>query len=132
MPTKKTAASKGRKKAATKKAAAKKRPSKGAAAATGTRVRPQQDYRAKAGDTLKSVAERFQVPLKFLARANNLAEAARLSPGTIIRIPELQFDPFDRLKGGWVEIAPIWYQKGTAIGEDRIIVEKTQRKTLKG
>ena len=132
MPTKKSAASKGRTKAATKKAAAKKGPSKGAAAATRTRVQPQQDYRAKAGDTLKSVAEKFEVPLKFLARANNLAEASRLNPGTVILIPELQFDPFNRLTEGWVEIGPIWYQKGTAIGEDRIIVAKTQRKTLKG
>lgn len=131
MPTKKSAASKGQTKASTKKAAAQKG-TKAAAATTRTRVRQQQDYAAKSGDTLRSVAEKFQVPLKFLARANNLSEGATLSAGTTLRIPELQFDPFGNLKEGWVQIAPIWYQKGTSFGDDRIIVAKTQGRTRKG
>lgn len=130
MPTKKSAASKGRKKAATKKAGTKKAPSK-AATSTGSRVREQQDYTTKSGDTLKSVAEKFKVPVKFLARANNLAEAATLAVGTIVRIPELKFDAFGQAKEGWVKIAPIWYQKGTGIGDDRIITPKLKGKTLK-
>jgi LysM repeat protein len=130
MPTKKSAASKGQTKAATKKAAAQKGP-KAAAAATRTRVRQQQDYAARSGDTLKSVAEKFKVPLKFLARVNNLSEGATLAAGTTLRIPELQFDPFGNLKEGWAKIAPIWYQKGTTFGEDRIIVAKTVGRTSK-
>jgi hypothetical protein len=70
--------------------------------------------------------------MKFLARANNLAEAATLAPGTIVRIPELKFDAFGQAKEGWVKIAPIWYQKGTGIGDDRIITPKLKGKTLKG
>ncbi len=132
MPTKKSAASKGRTKAATKKAGSKKAPSKAAATSTGSRVREQQDYTAKAGDTLKSVAEKFQVPLNFLARVNNLAEAATLALGTILRIPELKFDAFGQAKEGWVKIAPIWYEKGPPKGEDRIITPKLKGKTLKG
>ena len=131
MATKKSAASKGRKKAATKKAGSKKASSKAAVTSTGSRVREQQDYTTKSGDTLKSVAEKFKVPVKFLARANNLAEAATLANGTIVRIPELKFDAFGQAKEGWVKIAPIWYQKGTGIGDDRIITPKLKGKTLK-
>jgi LysM repeat protein len=132
MATKKSAASKGSTKAATKKAGTKKGSSKAAATSTGSRVREQQDYTAKSGDTIKSVAEKFQVPLKFLARANNLAEAATLAVGTTLRIPELKFGAFGEAKEGWAKIAPIWYQKGTGIGEDRIITPKLKGKTLKG
>ena len=122
MATKKSAASKTSTKATKKTAAA------GTARA---RVREQQDYTTGSGDSLKSVAEKFQVPVKFLARANNLAEGAKLAPGTVVRIPELKFDPFGQVKEGWVKIAPIWYQKGTGIGDDRIITPKIQGKTLK-
>ena len=125
MPTKKSAS-----KSRTKKATTKKVSSKGAVA-TRSRHREQQDYTAKSGDTLKSVAEKFQVPLKFLARANSLAESAKLSAGTAVRIPELKFDPFGGANEGWVKIAPIWYQKGTGFGDDRIIVEKISGKVLK-
>lgn len=125
MPTKKSASKSLTKKATTKKASSK-------AAATRLRHTEQQDYTAKSGDTIKSVAEKFQVPLKFLARANNLAESAKLSAGTTVRIPELKFDPFGKAAGeGWVKIAPIWYQKGSGIGDDRIIVEKISGKVLK-
>ena len=122
MATKKSAASK-------KKAAVKKATSKTAAT---SRVRAQQEYSAKAGDTLKSVAEKFQVPLKFLARANNIKESATLTAGTAVRIPELSFDAFGQVKEGWVEIGPIWYQKGKTFGEDRIITPKLKARTLKG
>jgi len=129
MPTKKSTASKGRKKAASKRTGGKK-----AATATRTRVQPQQEYRATSGDTLKSVADKFKVPVKFLARANNLSEAAPLNPGLALLIPALKFDVFGGAKEGWVEIAPIWYQKGTGFGDDRIIVPKIQKTlgTLKG
>jgi LysM repeat protein len=129
MPTKKSAASKSRTKAATKKAGSKKASSK---AATTSRVREQQDYTTKSGDTLKSVAEKFKVPLKFLARANNLGEAATIAAGTIVHIPELKFDAFGQAKEGWAKIAPIWYEKGPPKGEDRIITPKLKGKTLKG
>ncbi|HEV7745568.1 MAG TPA: LysM peptidoglycan-binding domain-containing protein [Pyrinomonadaceae bacterium] len=124
MATKKSAASK-------KKAAVKKAASKTAATPTRSRVREQQDYSAKAGDTLKSVAEKFQVPLKFLARANNISESATLNAGMAVRIPELKLDAFGQVKEGWVEIAPIWYQKGKTFGDDRIITPKLKGKTLK-
>ncbi len=124
MPTKKSASKSRTKKATTKKGSSK-------AAAIRSRHLEQQDYTAKSGDTLKSVAEKFQVPLKFLARANNLAESAKLSAGAIVRIPELKFDPFGKPGEGWVKIAPIWYQKGSGIGDDRIIVEKISGKVLK-
>ena len=133
MPTKKSAASKDRTKAATKKAGTKKASSKAAAASTRSRVRAQQNYAAKSGDTIKSVAEKFQVPLKFLARANNLAESAKLNLGTTLRIPELRFNPFNKAaEEGWVEIGDIWYEKGPPKGEDRIITPKLQGKRLKG
>jgi LysM repeat protein len=124
ITSKKSAASK-------KKAAVKKTTSKTAATSTRSRVREQQDYSAKAGDTLKSVAEKFQVPLKFLARANNIVESATLTAGTAVRIPELKFDAFGQAKEGWVKIAPIWYQKGKTFGDDRIITPKLKGKTLK-
>ncbi|HEU5238143.1 MAG TPA: LysM domain-containing protein [Pyrinomonadaceae bacterium] len=120
MPTKKSAASKGRKKAASKRTGGKK----AGATATRTRVQSQQEYRATSGDTLKSVADKFKVPLKFLARANNLSEGAPLTPGVALLIPALKFDVFGGAKEGWVQIAPIWYQKGTGIGDDRIIVPR--------
>ena len=125
MATKKSAAS-------PKKAAVKKAASKAASTPTRSRVREQQDYAAKSGDTLKSVAEKFQVPVKFLARANNLAESAKLNPGLTVRIPELKFNPFGQATEGWVEIGEIWYEKGPPKGEDRIITPKLKGKRLIG
>lgn len=130
MATKKSAVSKSPTKAATKKAAGKKASSEAAAGSTRTRVQQQQDYTTKSGDTLKSVAEKFQVPVKFLARANNLAEGATLAPGTAVRIPSLKFDPFGKFSEGWVEIGEIWYQKGTGL-DDRIITPKLKGTRLK-
>jgi len=122
MATKKSTSSKSRTRAATTTTAT---------ATKKAQIRKQQDYTAQSGDTVKSVAEKFQVPLKFLARANNVAEGAKLSAGTIVRIPELKFDPFGGATEGWVEIGPIWYQKGKTIGDDRIIQPKVLGTRLK-
>ncbi|HJZ82979.1 MAG TPA: LysM peptidoglycan-binding domain-containing protein [Pyrinomonadaceae bacterium] len=124
MPTKKSAASKSRAKAAKKKTAAKKTSSK-KAGLTPARIQAQQDYTTRSGDTLKSVAAKFKVPSKFLARANNVSESATFSAGMVLRIPALKFGAFGQDPNeGWVEIAPIWYQKGPTFGDDRILVGK--------
>jgi LysM repeat protein len=126
MATKKSTSSKSRTRAATTTTA-----TKATTVTKRAQVRKQQDYTAQSGDTLKSVADKFQVPLKFLARANNVAEGAKLSAGTVVRIPELKFDPFGNVSEGWVEIGPIWYQKGKTFGDDRIITPKVLGTRLK-
>ena len=69
--------------------------------------------------------------LQLAGAAPLAASPLKLSAGTAVRIPELKFDPFGKPDEGWVKIAPIWYQKGTGFGDDRIIVEKISGKVLK-
>ena len=123
MPTKKSTSSKGRTRAAATTTTA--------AGTTKPQIQKQQDYTAKSGDTLKSVAEKFQVPLKFLALANNFAEGAKLSAGTAVRIPELKFDPFGKVSEAWVEIGPGWAQRHPNLGDFKIIQPKIKGSGLK-
>jgi len=123
MPAKKSTPSKSRTKVATTTTRA--------TGSAKSRIQKQQNYTAKTGDTLKSVAEKFQVPLKFLAFANNLAEGAKLSAGTAVRIPELKFDPFGRFSEAWVEIGPGWMERHPTTGNDKIIQPKIKGTGLK-
>jgi membrane-bound lytic murein transglycosylase D len=45
-------------------------------------------YKTEKGDTLVSVAERFDVPVETLARVNRLRTSAHLSPGRLLTLPE--------------------------------------------
>ena len=47
---------------------------------------PEQQYVARRGDTLSGIAQRFNVPLAVLIRANNLPND-RLRVGQVLRIP---------------------------------------------
>ena len=47
---------------------------------------PEQQYVARRGDTLSGIAQRFNVPLAVLIRANNLP-SDRLRVGQVLRIP---------------------------------------------
>ena len=45
-------------------------------------------YKTEKGDTLVSVAERFDVPVETLARVNRLRTSAHLAPGRLLTLPE--------------------------------------------
>jgi membrane-bound lytic murein transglycosylase D len=45
-------------------------------------------YKTQKGDTLVSVAERYDVSVEVLARTNRLRTSARLSPGRVLTLPE--------------------------------------------
>ncbi|MCX7642455.1 MAG: NlpC/P60 family protein [Armatimonadetes bacterium] len=47
-------------------------------------------YTVQAGDTLTSIAQRFNIPVSALAYANNLPINASLSPGQVLMVPVLE------------------------------------------
>lgn len=46
-----------------------------------------ENYQVKAGDTLESIAKKFQVPIAAILRESNLENIYELNPGQVIRIP---------------------------------------------
>jgi lipoprotein YgeR len=49
---------------------------------------PAADYTIREGETLFAVARGAQVPVEVLQQFNGISDAARLKPGTVIRIPQ--------------------------------------------
>lgn len=64
------------------------------------RPRPPQTYDTKRGDTLQSIAQKFQISPRSLAQLNkmpsHLNDTTPLSPGTKLLIPNVDhIDPFN-------------------------------------
>lgn len=76
-------------------------------------------YTAQRGDTLATVAEKFNLTPKFLARMNrmrgNTSPTTSLEPGTVLTIPRVEFDPFGPVAGAWAE-GTGWTQSGWSEG----------------
>jgi membrane-bound lytic murein transglycosylase D len=53
-----------------------------------TGQRGPEHYRVQKGDTLVSIAARYDMPVDALARRNHLRTSARVSPGTVLVLPE--------------------------------------------
>src|SRR5579863_8672852 len=53
-----------------------------------TGQRGPRRYKTEKGDTLVSLAERFEVPVETLARVNRLRTSAHLAPGRVLTLPE--------------------------------------------
>jgi LysM repeat protein len=74
-----------------------------------------QSYTAQRGDTLASVAERFNLTPKFLARMNRMRgdtlPSTSIEAGTVLTIPRVEFDPFGPIGGAWAEGIG-WTQSG--------------------
>lgn len=54
-----------------------------------------EEYQVKEGDTLESIAKKFQVPVAVILRESNLETIYELTPGQMIRIPTVNESAFE-------------------------------------
>lgn len=57
-----------------------------------------ENYQVREGDTLESIAKKFQVPVASILRESNLETIYELMPGQIIRIPLMNESAFEIYK----------------------------------
>jgi peptidoglycan hydrolase-like protein with peptidoglycan-binding domain len=75
-------------------------------------------YRVRSGDSLWSIARRFDVGINVLERVNNISDPSRLSIGQELSIPTVESDgPFVELLP-WAEVHPLFENFSTAVLTD--------------